>query len=192
MFMRARLGAIASIALFFVPVSAGDGGIPTAEPPEAKGGRAAAEPARLTPAVEPPDNAFPVAGRVGWGEAGAQFGASRGGRSHEGQDLFAPAGTPLRAVADGRVIETGNNGGRGNYVAIWDAEARRTYVYLHLREPAPVRPGERVRAGERVGSVGCTGSCWGDHLHFEVRRGKSLAGPALDPAPLLRRWSRAA
>jgi murein DD-endopeptidase MepM/ murein hydrolase activator NlpD len=130
---------------------------------------------------------FPVSGRPDWGEAGARYGASRGGRAHEGQDVFAPAGTPLVAVRAGRVVETGNDGGRGNYVAIWSSRVRRTYLYLHMRRPARHAPGDRVRAGERVGAVGCTGSCWGDHLHFEMRVGRGTTGETRDPLPVLRR-----
>jgi murein DD-endopeptidase MepM/ murein hydrolase activator NlpD len=130
---------------------------------------------------------FPMLARPDWGESDARFGAYRGGHMHEGQDVFASAGTPLVAVRDGRVVETGDDGGRGNYVAIWNRHARRTFVYLHMLHPSRVRVGERARRGERVGSVGCTGSCWGDHLHLEVRRGKGTTGRALDPLPLLRR-----
>ncbi len=60
-------------------------------------------------------------------------------------------------------------------------------MYLHLERPASVKTGERVAAGERVGAVGCTGSCFGDHLHFEIRRGRTLGGKPLDPLPLLLR-----
>ncbi len=133
--------------------------------------------------------AFPVEGQFNWGQGGAQFGAGRGGRSHEGQDVFARTGTPLVAVRRGRVIETGNDGGRGNYVAIFSPDSDRTYVYLHMNEPSRVRPGGRVIPGQRVGSVGCTGSCFGDHLHFEVRRGRDTDGPAENPLPALRRWA---
>jgi murein DD-endopeptidase MepM/ murein hydrolase activator NlpD len=134
-----------------------------------------------------PAAVFPVRGRVDWGEQDARFGAWRGSHVHEGQDVFAPAGTPLLAIRDGRVVETGDDGGRGNYVAMWNRDARRTLVYLHMLHPSRVRVGERVRAGERVGAVGCSGSCWGDHLHLEVRRGRGTTGRALDPLPLLRR-----
>jgi murein DD-endopeptidase MepM/ murein hydrolase activator NlpD len=130
---------------------------------------------------------LPVRGRVDWGEQDARFGAWRGGHVHEGQDVFAPAGTPLVAIRNGRVVETGADGGRGNYVAMWNRSARRTFVYLHMLHPSRVRVGERVRVGQRVGAVGCTGSCWGDHLHLEVRRGRGTTGGALDPLPLLRR-----
>jgi len=133
-----------------------------------------------------PASVFPVRGRVDWGEQDARFGAWRGGHLHEGQDVFARAGTPLVAIRDGRVVETGDDGGRGNYVAIWSRAARRTFVYLHMLHPSRVRVGEHVRLGESVGAVGCTGSCWGDHLHLEVRRGRGTTGRALDPLPLLR------
>ena len=134
-----------------------------------------------------PAAVFPVRGRADFGESDARFGAWRSGHVHEGQDVFAPAGTPLVAIRDGRVIETGDDGGRGNYVAIWNRRVRRTFVYLHMLRPSRVRAGESVRRSQRVGSVGCTGSCWGDHLHLEVRRGKGTTGRPRDPLPLLRR-----
>jgi murein DD-endopeptidase MepM/ murein hydrolase activator NlpD len=133
-----------------------------------------------------------VRGHVDFGETGARFGAGRSGHAHEGQDLFAPAGTPLVSVRDGEVVEKGDDGGRGNYVAIWSRAARRTFVYLHMLRPTPLAPGERVRAGQRIGAVGCTGSCWGDHLHLEVRGGRGTTGGPHDPLPLLRRLARRA
>jgi murein DD-endopeptidase MepM/ murein hydrolase activator NlpD len=148
----------------------------------------AAVPAADDVKAPPPESVFPVRGHAAdFGAADARFGAWRGGHVHEGQDVFAPPGTPLLAIRDGRVVETGDDGGRGNYVAMWNRVARRTFVYLHMLHPSRVRVGERVRAGERVGAVGCSGSCWGDHLHLEVRRGRGTTGRALDPLPLLRR-----
>ena len=135
----------------------------------------------------PPDEAFPVLGKVDWGEADARYGAWRGGRLHEGQDVFAPAGTPLVSIRDGRVVEKGDDGGRGNYVAIWSEDAGITFTYLHMLRPSRLREGDRVRAGGRVGAVGCTGSCWGDHLHLELRDGRGTGGRPRDPLPLLRR-----
>ncbi len=49
--------------------------------------------------------------------------------------------------------------------------------------------GQPVREGQRVGELGCAGSCFGDHLHFEIRRGRSLEGAPLDPLPDLKRWA---
>ena len=134
-----------------------------------------------------PTAVFPMRAHPDWGEGDARFGAYRGGRMHEGQDVFAPAGTPLLAVRDGRVVEKGDDGGRGNYVAIWSAEADHTFVYLHMLRPTPFEPGDRVKMGERIGAVGCTGSCWGDHLHFEIRSGRGPEGEPRDPLPVLQR-----
>jgi murein DD-endopeptidase MepM/ murein hydrolase activator NlpD len=143
---------------------------------------------RLYPAIERAH--FPVVGGHRYGESGARFGTARSGHVHEGQDVFARAGTPLVAVTDGVVLEAGDGGGRGNYVAIYDGYTRRTYVYLHLLHPARVKAGERVAGGRRIGAVGCTGSCWGDHLHFEIRIGRGANGKAVDPLPHLRSWAR--
>jgi murein DD-endopeptidase MepM/ murein hydrolase activator NlpD len=129
---------------------------------------------------------FPVRGVVDFGEADARFGAWRGGRRHEGQDVFAKAGIPLVAVRAGTVVETGDDGGRGNFIAIWSPEMRVTFVYFHMRAPTRLREGESVDAGQRVGAVGCTGACWGDHLHLEMRQGRGTTGRPLDPLPMLR------
>jgi murein DD-endopeptidase MepM/ murein hydrolase activator NlpD len=126
-----------------------------------------------------------VATTIDYGESGAQFGASRGGRAHEGQDMMVPTGTPLVAVAEGEVVEVGTDGGRGNYLSIYDPEADQTYNYFHMVRPAAVQQGETVKAGQDVGAVGCTGSCYGDHLHFEVHEGRDPYGPVVDPRPML-------
>ena len=133
--------------------------------------------------VEEPRHAFPMRAVPEYGDG------LDAGRGHEGQDMFAPAGTPLVAVANAVVIETGSDGGAGNYVSIYDAAAKRTYNYFHMLAPAIVSAGERVRAGQKLGELGCTGSCWGDHLHFEVRVGRGTWGSVLDPMPTLRRLS---
>ena len=137
-----------------------------------------------------PELVFPVEAAPDYGAGDAGFGAGRSGHLHEGQDLFAPAGTPLVAAREGVVVETGDDGGRGNYIAIYTAERRQTYVYMHMQRPARLRPGSRVAAGDPVGRVGCTGSCWGDHLHFEVRLGRGPQARPVDPLPLLKRAER--
>lgn len=152
---------------------------------------AAARPMDLAPSP-PVEAVHPVDGAVGYGEWGARYGNFRNGHVHAGQDVFAPAGTPLVAVRDGVVLETGSGDGRGHYVAIFSRERGETYVYLHLQSPARVAPGERVTAGQRIGRVGCTGSCWGDHLHFEIRKGRSLTSRSRDPLPILRDLRRLA
>jgi murein DD-endopeptidase MepM/ murein hydrolase activator NlpD len=129
----------------------------------------------------------PVVGRPDLGTAENAFGAARSGHVHAGQDLFAPAGTPLVAVTDSVVVDVGSDGGQGNYAHLYDPERDRTYAYMHMISPPTVRSGERVDAGSRVGGIGCSGSCWGDHLHFEVRAGRGIEGEAVDPLRLLRR-----
>jgi murein DD-endopeptidase MepM/ murein hydrolase activator NlpD len=151
----------------------------------------------LVDALPPPSTAtapaswvHPIRGAFNYGEGAGRFGDDRGDHVHEGQDVFAKAGTPLVAVTDAVVIETGNDGGRGNYVAIYSAASRRTYMYLHMISPAIVGVGSHVRAGQRVGAVGCTGSCFGDHLHFEMRLGRGTTAPPADPLPFLTRLSQ--
>ncbi len=130
----------------------------------------------------------PIVGKVDYGTAENGFGAARSGHTHAGQDMFAKAGTPLVAATDTVVIDAGTDGGQGNYVHLYDAERKLTYVYMHMIEPTSVRAGEHLRAGEQVGGVGCTGSCWGDHLHFEVRDGRGWEGEPRDPMPVLEDW----
>jgi len=136
----------------------------------------------------PPRAVFPIRGAVDYGTEINRFGVPRSGHTHGGQDVFAAAGTPLLAVREAVVVEAGSDGGRGNHIAIYSRATRRTYAYFHMQEPTSLTTGARVRAGRVVGRVGCSGSCQGDHLHFEVHRGRGGAGPAEDPLPLLRRW----
>ena len=135
----------------------------------------------------------PVRGEFAYGENDARFGALRYGHLHEGQDVFSKRGTPLVAIRDGVIVDRGKvngkySGGRGNYVAIYSPIKKQSYVYMHLLEPATVEKAERVHAGQLVGLMGCTGSCEGTHLHFEVRSGQASPAAktkAVDPLPLL-------
>ena len=137
--------------------------------------------------VPAPAVAFPVAAaHVGYGEWAAAFGHFRRGHVHEGQDVFAPVGTPLVAVRDSVVLETGSGDGRGNYIALYSAEVDETYVYFHMLNPTPRAVGEHVVAGQRLGSLGCSGSCDGYHLHFELRHGRGVTTPAHNPLAFLR------
>jgi len=95
-------------------------------------------------------------------------------------DLAAEEGTPVRAVADGAVRFAGWFRGYGKIVILDHGEGYFT-VSGHLADTA-VALGERVAAGDPVGSVGETGSLSGPRLYFEIRRG----GEPLDPAEWLR------
>jgi murein DD-endopeptidase MepM/ murein hydrolase activator NlpD len=149
-----------------------------------------------TPPGLAPGYVFPLIGAEDFGDAQARFGAERYGHTHEGQDLFGKVGTPEVAVHDGVVVDRGTDGGRysggrGNYVAIFDPADNHSFVYMHMLKPAPVHMGEQVHAGQVIGQLGCTGSCDGPHLHFEVRIGKATLRAdtkPVDPLPFLRQW----
>ena len=98
----------------------------------------------------------------------------RWGRMHEGIDISAPAGTTIRAVAAGTVIYAGWMGGYGNLTIVDHGNGLAT-AYAH--QSAIYVGGGSVSQGTALGAVGCTGSCTGNHLHFEVR----VNGSAVDP-----------
>ncbi len=144
---------------------------------------------RLTEAPAEPDGPYvPVVGEPDFGTADNAFGAPRSGHSHSGQDLFAAPATPVVAATEGVVIEAESDAVQGNYAYLYDPRRDRTYVYMHLVAPARVETGEAVQAGRQLGGVGCTGSCWGEHLHFEIRAGKGILAEPTDPLPELREW----
>jgi murein DD-endopeptidase MepM/ murein hydrolase activator NlpD len=101
-------------------------------------------------------------------------------RMHTGIDLAAIGGTPIFAAEAGRVIISGERGGYGNTVVI-DHGGGLATLYAH-QSRITVSVGENVAAGERIGLVGCTGFCTGDHLHFEVH----VNGKHVDPLGYLR------
>ena len=89
-------------------------------------------------------------------------------RQHRAIDFAAPAGTPIKAPADGQVVRAGWNGAYGNYVRIDHGGGYQT-AYGHLQRIA-ANAGEaaRVRAGKVIGYVGSTGRSTGPHLHYEL------------------------
>jgi murein DD-endopeptidase MepM/ murein hydrolase activator NlpD len=99
----------------------------------------------------------------------------RWGRMHEGIDISAGTGAPIVAAASGTVISVGYMGGYGNLVVV-DHGGGLATAYAHLSGYA-VGSGQAVTQGQVVGYVGCTGHCYGPHLHFEVR----VNGAAVDP-----------
>jgi murein DD-endopeptidase MepM/ murein hydrolase activator NlpD len=99
----------------------------------------------------------------------------RWGRLHAGIDIGVPYGTPIRAAAAGRVIYCGWEEGYGNLTLI-DHGGGIVTAYAHQSSIA-VSCGQDVTQGQVIGSVGCTGHCFGPHLHFEVR----VNGTPVDP-----------
>ena len=86
---------------------------------------------------------------------------------HTGLDIAAPAGTPIKAAADGIVTFSGYSGGYGYVVKISHGNGIETY-YGHC-SALYVSAGEKVEAGDTIAAVGSTGNSTGNHLHFEVR-----------------------
>ncbi len=99
----------------------------------------------------------------------------RWGRMHEGIDIGVGYGTPIHAAASGTVVFSGWMGGYGNFV-ILDHGGGMATAYGHQSSIA-VGGGQTVSQGQVIGYVGCTGHCFGPHLHFEVR----INGAPVDP-----------
>ena len=107
----------------------------------------------------------PVTSPFGW----------RWGRMHEGVDIGVGYGTPIHAAASGTVIYCGWESGYGNLVVL-DNGGNLATAYGHQSSIA-VACGQHVNQGDVIGYVGCTGHCFGPHLHFEVR----INGAPVDP-----------
>jgi murein DD-endopeptidase MepM/ murein hydrolase activator NlpD len=126
---------------------------------------------------------FPVAGPTNWSDDWWYPRFGPGWRLHQGLDMFAAYGTPVRAPVDGTVrIHDGGLGGLSVYVTQPD----RTYWYMaHLSGVAEgLAEGATVRTGQVVGYVGDSGNARGGapHLHFEIH---PRGGPAIPPKPVV-------
>ena len=116
-------------------------------------------------------------GQLGWpvnGPVVSPFGM-RWGRLHAGIDIAVPSGTAIHAADGGRVILMGWVGGYGNYTCIQHTGSLSS-CYAHQSSFATSN-GASVSQGQLIGYVGCTGHCFGDHLHFETRVGGSPVDP---------------
>ncbi len=94
---------------------------------------------------------------------------------HPGIDIGVGSGTPIRAADSGTVRVASMNGGYGNYTCIAHSASLST-CYAHQSRYA-VTVGQNVSKGQIIGYVGCTGLCFGDHLHFEVRINGQVTNP---------------
>ncbi len=151
-------------------------------------------PQLATPALGGGPYVFPVYGPVAFSDT---FGAPRADVSwHHGDDIFAPLGSPILAVADGTLFSVGWNQIGGNRVWLRDREGNYFY-YAHLAAFSTLAVEDaKVRAGDVIGFVGNTGDAAGTpyHLHFEIHPvgllGLGYDG-AVDPTSYLERWQRA-
>ena len=112
------------------------------------------------------------------------WGAPRGtGRRHEGQDIFAPRGTPILSATSGYIYKIGENNLGGQTVSVI-SKGGRVYYYAHLdRYANGIEVGDRVTTRTVLGYVGTTGNAQGTppHLHFGIY---TVTG-AINPLPLL-------
>ncbi|HIG75924.1 MAG TPA: M23 family metallopeptidase [Bacteroidetes bacterium] len=134
--------------------------------------------------LAPPDTLpVPVAG-VTPPQLADTWGAPRSnGRTHEGIDIFADRGTPVVSATEGVVLGVGTNSLGGNVVRVM-GPGREVHYYAHLDAHADeLADGQRVMAGDTLGTVGTSGNAAGTppHLHYGIYR----AGGAVNPYPRL-------
>ncbi|HXH65351.1 MAG TPA: M23 family metallopeptidase [Mariprofundaceae bacterium] len=161
--------------LFLTRMAPPSESIPTPSERVASRSRARAAPSHVD--VSPPDLGYahmqliwPVTGKIT-----SDFG-NQGHRMHDGIDIAAPQGTPVRAAADGEVVYSDNRmAGYGRLIIIRHAGDLFT-AYAHNQRNLVAR-GDRVKRGEIIARVGETGRATGPHLHFEVRRGPTPVNP---------------
>ena len=140
---------------------------------------AASAPAVSAPSVSSSGFVRPVPGAVSSGFGMRVHPITGQNRMHNGLDMNAAHGDPIRAVRSGTVILAGVKGGYGNTIMI-DHGGGMVTLYAHQsRFGSSV--GDRVAAGEVIGYIGSTGLSTGPHLHFEVR----INGNPVDPARYL-------
>jgi murein DD-endopeptidase MepM/ murein hydrolase activator NlpD len=165
-------------------------------PPELDGPRPlVVAPPDVTPKLTAKRYVFPVYGPSAYGDT---FGAPRGdvsGGWHHGDDIFAPLGAPLLAVADGTVFSVGWNDVGGYRLWLRD-EGGNEFYYAHLSAYTTLAVnGRHVHAGDVLGFVGNTGDAEGTpfHLHFEIHPVAMLFlgyDGAVNPTKYLDAWKR--
>ncbi|WP_164000814.1 M23 family metallopeptidase [Pyxidicoccus caerfyrddinensis] len=120
-------------------------------------------------------------GMLDWPLKGVLYGrfGKKGKEPHDGIDLAAPAGSPVKTAQEGTVLYAGEQRGYGNIVIV-EHSNRLITLYAHNRD-LRVRTGQRVLPGQVIATVGESGKTSGPHLHFEVR----LDGKPMDPLDYL-------
>lgn len=158
--------------------------------------RAMHRPLTITPPLALRHYVFPVAGPCDYGDSYGGFRGDVSGNWHHGDDLFAPLGTPVVAVASGTINRVGWEQLGGWRLWVRDSAGDEFY-YAHLSGYAPaVLHGDTVEAGEVIGFVGNTGDAFpttAPHLHFEIHPRSLLHlgyDGAVDPTSYLAQWTR--
>lgn len=173
---------------------------PRAPEPDTGGVSVPGGPVRVPPSVSASltrsGYVFPVYGPVSFGDS---FGAPRPnvpGGWHRGEDIFAPMGTPVLAVAAGTLHTIGFTPLGGYRLWLRDRQGNEFY-YAHLSAYSPLAvEGREVEAGDVIGFVGDTGDAQGGspHLHFEIHPAAMLGlgyDGVIAPYPILLAWRRA-
>lgn len=111
----------------------------------------------------------------------SHYGA-RWGTHHNGVDIANRIGVPVRAVTDGVVIQAGPASGYGLWIRVRQDDGT-TGIFGHV-DQIFVRAGQKVQAGQTIGTVGNRGNSTGPHLHYEVW---NTAGTPIDPTGWLNR-----
>jgi murein DD-endopeptidase MepM/ murein hydrolase activator NlpD len=163
--------------------------------PKRAGGPLVLTPPTVTPGLTAGGYVFPIYGPSAYGDS---FGAPRGdvsGGWHHGDDIFAPLGAPVLAVASGTVFSVGWNDVGGWRLWLRDSGGNEFY-YAHLSAYTSLAvDGRHVSAGQVLGFVGNTGDAQGTpfHLHFEVHPVSMLFlgyDGAVNPTRYLNAWQR--
>ncbi len=125
---------------------------------------------------------WPVKGGILTSEYGYRRNPVTGAyKLHEGIDIGAPLGTPIRAVAEGKVIESRPASGYGYIVVIDHGGLSTLYAHVYPQD-VTVRVGQSVKRGQIIAAVGNNGQSTGPHLHLEVIKD----GRTVDPKPYFR------
>ena len=121
------------------------------------------------------DFIWPVTGRISSIYGLRRFFNEQERRPHSGLDIAADEGTPVKATADGTVIESGDFFFSGNMIYL-DHGQGIISMYAHLNSIA-VKPGDIVKQGDIIGAVGQTGRVTGPHLHFSIITNQTTIDP---------------
>lgn len=121
------------------------------------------------------DFIWPISGRISSIFGLRRFFNEQERRPHSGLDIAADEGTPIKAVADGTVIDTGDFFFSGNMIYL-DHGQGIISLYAHLSKIS-VKPGDKIMQGDIIGEVGQTGRVTGPHLHFAIYANQTLIDP---------------